>query len=153
MIDLTKRRRITKRGCWEWTGACSKEGYGVIRLEGRNHLVHRVSLEQYVGRPLLPGYEACHDCDNPPCFNPRHLFEGTHKENGQDAKRKGRMAQGERSGTHKLTDAQIAEIKRRFAEGGISQVALGREFGVTGSHVCLVINGRRRGRETVNLRA
>lgn len=32
-----------------------------------------------------------HLCDNPRCIEPTHLQLGTHKDNSQDAKKKGRM--------------------------------------------------------------
>jgi hypothetical protein len=43
---------------------------------------------------LLPGFEACHHCDNPPCVRDDHLFPGTQVINMLDAKRKGRLSQG-----------------------------------------------------------
>lgn len=49
-------------------------------------------------RPLDPGMEACHHCDNPPCCNGEHLYEGTHQQNMDDAKRRKRMASGDRQG-------------------------------------------------------
>ena len=49
--------------------------------------------------PSIPdGLVLCHTCDNPRCVRPDHLFPGTMMDNIQDAKRKGRMASGNRSG-------------------------------------------------------
>lgn len=38
-------------------------------------------------------------------------------------------------------DGQVAEIRRRYAEGGISQIALGREFGVSQQTVSAIVQG------------
>jgi hypothetical protein len=48
------------------------------------------------------------------------------------------VLRGEQNVSAKLTEAQVIEIRRRFAAGGITKVALGREYGVSGvliSHI------------------
>lgn len=50
---------------------------------------HRVSFEIFRG-PLISGREVCHHCDRPGCINPWHLFQGTHKDNMEDAMKKNR---------------------------------------------------------------
>lgn len=42
----------------------------------------------------------------------------------------------------KLTDAQAAEIRARYKAGGISQQALGDEFGVSQGAISLIVLGR-----------
>ena len=72
--------------CWPWTGPRHSAGYGLFRRQ----YAHRLALESALGRPLGSGMEACHSCDNPPCCNPAHLFEGTHQDNVRDMAAKGR---------------------------------------------------------------
>lgn len=73
-------------GCWLWNAGLTAKGYGSFR--GRH--AHTVVLEETLGRPLRPGYVACHACDCRPCGNPGHLWEGTVAENTQDMVAKGR---------------------------------------------------------------
>lgn len=84
------RKNVTPSGCWEWTGACVTKGYGHITSgRGRQITVHRVAFELTNG-PIPAGMFVLHRCDNPPCFNPEHLFLGTNLDNMRDAKSKGR---------------------------------------------------------------
>ncbi len=85
-------------GCIEWQGYKNKSGYGRKRFNGRLQLVHRIAyMLSQGGRPIPSGLLVCHKCDNPPCVNPAHLFLGTHKDNCQDAIRKGRINPSARS--------------------------------------------------------
>jgi hypothetical protein len=49
---------------------------------------------------------------------------------------------GERNHMAKLTAAQVVEIRRRYTEGGVTQSALGTEFGVTHNQIQNIIKGR-----------
>lgn len=68
-----------------------------------------------------------HHCDNPPCCNPAHLFEGTNEDNIRDAAQKGRMRR-------KLSDNDVREIQRRLRKGDL-QEAIAADFDV--SQVCV----------------
>lgn len=87
---LFSKRVITKNGCWEWIGARNKKGYGMLRVNQRPRLVHRLSCFIFHDLPIEDDLLACHKCDNPPCFNPKHLFLGTNAENIKDMYNKNR---------------------------------------------------------------
>lgn len=83
------RRRL--KGCWLWPGARNHGGYGVMRYRGKTRRVHRVSAHLFLGFDLDGSVKVLHRCDNPSCFNPSHLFDGTQKDNIADARAKGRL--------------------------------------------------------------
>lgn len=86
-------------GCWEWNKCVHHSGYGVAlhnKIEPRR-AAHRLSYSVFVG-PVPKGLCVCHDCDNPKCVNPEHLFVGTHLENMQDCSQKGRVYNGNLGG-------------------------------------------------------
>lgn len=83
--------RVDRSGdCWTWTGALVN-GYGRIKVEGRSVLAPRIAWELTNG-PIPTGLEVRHHCDNPPCVRPEHLALGTHAENMDDSRRRGRAA-------------------------------------------------------------
>lgn len=127
--------------CWIWTAYCYPAGYGHAWWNGRNELAHRVSYQLAKGE--IPGglmvLHNCPDGDNPSCVNPAHLWLGTTQENTADRDRKGRKAHGERGGMHKLTHEQVAEARRMYAEGGISQREIGELFGVSQVAIGLIV--------------
>jgi hypothetical protein len=58
--------------------------YPEITIDGKQRRVNRLVLERKLGRPIKPGYFACHTCDYRPCVNPNHIYEGTRADNARD---------------------------------------------------------------------
>ena len=86
--------------CWEWTGARTKAGYGLVSSEGRRRYVHRLVACGMTGRMLVPDEVVRHSCDNPPCCNPAHLLVGDQSQNIRDCVDRGRHFSPGREMTH-----------------------------------------------------
>lgn len=73
--SLMERVTVTRRGCWIWEGARSKEGYGVLRWEGGQRSAQRLFWESFVG-PIPEGYQVrsrkLQVCVGKACCNPTH---------------------------------------------------------------------------------
>jgi hypothetical protein len=79
--------------CWPWTGHINDKGQSYFRKDPKpapTVRTSRLALEIKLGRPLKKGMKALHTCDNPPCNNGAHLYEGTHQDNMDDRMRRGR---------------------------------------------------------------
>lgn len=133
--------------CWEWRGYRRHKNYGEFRASTeRGVLAHRFAYELTYG-PIPEGQAVCHRCDNPPCCKPAHLFLGTLAQNNRDMWNKGRgkFGPGPRGETHhssKLSDADVREIRRRFAAGE-TKMALARSFGVAHNAIRMALLGKR----------
>jgi hypothetical protein len=77
---LLEESWIAEKECWVWSGSKNKGGYGFLG----HQLVHRLSFAVFSGN-FRKGSLICHHCDNPGCYNPKHLYEGNHKSNSRDA--------------------------------------------------------------------
>ena len=142
--------------CWVWTGS-RRGSYGRFFLQGRTFKANRIAFELCKG-PIPDGMFVCHRCDNPLCVNPSHLFAGTPRENTQDAVRKGRIAAGDRHGSHvhpdawargerqgssKLTADQVRIIRRSYAPGEVTLAELAKRFGVSEQTISYIVNNKR----------
>jgi HNH endonuclease/Helix-turn-helix domain of resolvase len=86
---------VQPTGCIISTLAKNSRGYATKRRringEWKTLTVHRLVLENSLGRSIKPEYFACHTCDVRNCINPNHLWEGSRLENSQDRFKKGRI--------------------------------------------------------------
>jgi predicted DNA-binding protein (UPF0251 family) len=139
-------------GCWLWTAGTDSNGYGVFTIGGRALGAHRVSYEWTYGS-VPDDLNVLHRCDVRACVRPDHLFLGTNADNSRDMVSKGRAASGDRNSTHihpemvqgerngraRLTGADVLEIRRLYAAGGIRQVDLAKRFGVPQVHISRIV--------------
>lgn len=139
--------KVQKRGpdeCWPWQGGLVN-GYGGGTFNGERYKVSRQILAEKLGRPLGEGMFALHTCDNPPCCNPSHLWEGTNADNMKDKTVKGRgssvppMLKGEAHGKARLTEQDVRFI---WANRHLGQSALGRQLGVQRGVIDKIFTGR-----------
>ena len=67
-------------GCWEWRASVQSGGYGLLSVETRKLLVHRVMYEAFCGA-IPDGLTIDHLCRNRRCVRPSHLEAVTMREN------------------------------------------------------------------------
>jgi hypothetical protein len=108
--------------CWIWTGGTNNDGYGRFHSDTGHIQAHRFVYELVYGLSTAPSI--LHRCDNPPCVNPTHLFEGNQLSNMED------MARKERGSGNKVSKDDVVRIRSLVAQGK-SQAEVGRLFGVT----------------------
>lgn len=88
---MSKVEMIPIAGCWIFTGACDKHGYGTLSTGWKKSPIkaYRASYLIHIGE-IPKGLVVRHKCDTPSCVNPNHLELGTQRDNVRDmVKRKG----------------------------------------------------------------
>lgn len=127
--------------CWPWLADKDKDGYGLFKQGSKTRRASRIACG------AAGSMFALHSCDNPPCCNPKHLFEGTALDNARDRDAKGRGAEqhGEHNGHAVLTAEKVLAIKRDYLPRcrTRSAVALAAKYGVRDVTVRSILKGRR----------
>lgn len=156
--------------CWLWLGGTTDRGYGFFSARYPSIKIGAHKFAYLITRGVIPHkIIVCHECDTPRCVRPSHLFLGTYVDNMQDARSKGRMATGDRSGTRlyperlprgdnnprrkyperyptgedhhkaKMTVEKVKEMRSRKLNGE-STIALALEYGIAVSSAKSIIN-------------
>jgi len=102
--------------CWEWKYSRRGPGYGTLKHNGKRYQVHRLSALVHLGFDIESNFFICHTCDNPPCYNPEHLFVGDHRTNALDMhskKRHPNSATETCPNGHSYNDAYIGSTNGR----------------------------------------
>lgn len=76
--------------CWEFNGKRWPNGYGRFASLGKVYYAHR--LAYMLTTRQSPKRWILHHCDNPSCVNPKHLYDGSPKQNVADRDARGRSA-------------------------------------------------------------
>lgn len=149
-------KKVQRRGedeCWPWIGYKNwgnrGGGYGRMDVLGfSGSYAHRLAyisanpgsgltIDQRDGKMVL------HDCDNPECCNPKHLYVGDHAQNMADKVARGRQKRwtSTNSPRAKLTREQVIELRRARALG-IGTKALMEKYGLSRAGVKQIVQRR-----------
>jgi hypothetical protein len=150
---IYKNSEIDINNCWIWKRYKDKDGYGRPGFKGKPILAHRLSYLTFVGE-IPNNLFVLHNCDNPSCVNPKHLFLGDHQDNMNDKVNKNRQSRlkGEDAGNSKLVQEEVDEIRTLYfaelaerAKGKgiqLTQRELAKRFGVGGMAISNIVNNK-----------
>ena len=161
------KQRSNSREDWKLTkkpqrylkpSICESSPYPSVNLKVSgvmvNWKVHRLVLLAFVGK-CPSGLEACHNNDIPEDNRLKNLRYDTHLSNMEDKFGKFLERDSQRTIAYLRQQARIEETRSIFMgyELGSSLKSLARIHGLTVSGVSLIINGKRRMRDSIALEA
>ncbi len=127
---------------WPWLGFIDAGGYGRFQWYGERVMAHRVAYELFVG-PIPEGLVIRHKNDLRNDVNPNNMELGTTADNHRDMRERMRGGVGITHGCHKLTDAQVVEIRYRRNELHQKLRVIAADLGVSVSTVSRAARGDR----------
>lgn len=147
-VGFPKRfwKKVEKKdGCWGWNGSTTGWGYGKIWTGETKRIIgaHVASWILHRG-PIPDGLWVLHECDNPPCSNPEHLFLGNVQTNTWDMIKKGRMRHlfGENIPQSKLTCRQVLRIRWMSENWLLTRTSIAKLFRINAATVSSIVRRR-----------
>ena len=139
--------RINKNGCWEWRYAKGGQmKYGQLYIGDKKEYCHRASFKLLVAK-IPYKMQVLHKCDNPPCFNPSHLFIGSLQDNMNDMVKKGRQKTipllGIKNGMCKFSEETIRNI-RKDKLNGMTPKELRNKYNIKHAQLWRITSGTKR---------
>lgn len=143
---LQKVSKGHSKACWPWLAHRREDGYGwfnygISKKFTRCWLANRMAF-LIANSSIVSGLHVLHTCDNPPCCNPAHLYQGTDADNRRDMIARGRALIGSASPLAILTERDVLDIRSRWKPRLVSQMTLSKEYGVTRSAIQAIIERR-----------
>lgn len=134
------RVSIVPNECWIWRMRKMWNGYGVAGCNGRFQVASRLAWE-FARGDIPDGQFVLHECDNPPCCRPDHLFLGDHDDNMADKVAKGRQAKqcGELNPQSILTAEQVIAIRSEVVSKSNTQTMIAARLGISKMTVSAII--------------
>lgn len=138
-----KRMVIAHRNsdeCLIWPYARTSR-YGHLTKDNEQRRVHILSYEIFIS----PDHQfVLHTCDNGFCFNPKHLWSGTQRDNMQDCIKKGRFIRRGGLEHWRARDTSQYELRamarEMYAKGDKSMREVAEALGTTKAIVYKAIN-------------
>lgn len=148
---LLEQLKIQTDECQIWPFNRNWCNYGLVWVDGKRIRAHR-QAQKLTDPNFDESLKSLHRCDNPPCFNPRHLFQGTQSDNMADMDKKGRRVnvvkgtpnpqnRGAGNGNAKLNEDKVREIRRRYATGEYMKF-IARDIGASEEAIRHVVIGK-----------
>ena len=134
---LLSNTTADEKGCMNWTGAITGDGYGLAKAFGKYMTTHRISYILANGE-IPDGLCVMHSCDNHQCINPDHLSVGTVRDNIRDCIAKGRVNRPKTNVV--LPDSDVIDI---FHSSDSLRV-LAKRYGVGATTICDIKNKKTR---------
>lgn len=125
--------------CWNWKRSVDHGGYGKTKILGTMYGSHRVAYRIKYG-DIPDGKHVLHMCDNPACCNPSHLKTGSHSENMQDMKARGRM--GVFGKPIIKMNMDLANQLRFDYKTGLSKNSLSKKYNISCRHIRDIVRNK-----------
>jgi len=124
--------------CWPWK-AKTRSGYGRYFYPDRYHeeSAHRLSWI-FTNGDIPNGLWVLHSCDNRLCVNPNHLHLGDHSDNMGEC-----IERNQHNTPYKLSLETRRIIRDTYNKGGVTQIELAKQYGVTKITISRCIHGRK----------
>jgi len=125
IIDLDAPRTVDDAPCWLWTGMDNGHGYGLLKVNRRKLMAHRLVYQMLAG-PIPEGLQIDHLCRVHRCVNPAHLEPVTCRENLL----RGETFQAANAAkTHCIRDHEFTPENTRLVPGGRACRTCERDYG------------------------
>ena len=109
--------KVNEKGCWIYLGYICRDGGPIFKAIDKTYSLAKVSYTIFKGEPINFVLHIPY-CSDRKCFNPNHLYDGTHKQNMLDREKNKNNKTGSR------LDIETAREIRRLANQGHTHVEI-----------------------------